>query len=171
MAGPGQEIELTTRTLRVVPTPGHTQGHVVFTDSGNRLLFAGDHVLPHITPSIGFEPVSASQPLGDYLESLRMVRALPDMRLLPAHGPDGGSAHKRIDELLAHHADRLGQCADAVAAGAGTAYEVACALRWTRRGAPAGRPGPVQPDARRGRDPDTSGAARRPGTAGGIHRR
>jgi glyoxylase-like metal-dependent hydrolase (beta-lactamase superfamily II) len=131
---PGQEIELTTRTLRVVPTPGHTQGHVVFTDSGNRLLFAGDHVLPHITPSIGFEPVSASQPLGDYLESLRMVRALPDMRLLPAHGPEGGSAHKRIDELLAHHADRLGQCADAVAAGAGTAYEVACALRWTRRG-------------------------------------
>jgi glyoxylase-like metal-dependent hydrolase (beta-lactamase superfamily II) len=117
-----------------VPTPGHTQGHVVFTDSGNGLLFAGDHVLPHITPSIGFEPVSARQPLGDYLESLRVVRALPDMRLLPAHGPDGGSAHKRIDELLAHHADRLARCADAVAAGAGTAYEVACALRWTRRG-------------------------------------
>jgi glyoxylase-like metal-dependent hydrolase (beta-lactamase superfamily II) len=74
---PHQEIELTSRTLRVVPTPGHTQGHVVFTDAGNGLLFAGDHVLPHITPSIGFEPVSASQPLGDYLESLRVVRALP----------------------------------------------------------------------------------------------
>ena len=117
----------------MVPTPGHTQGHVVFTDSGNGLLFAGDHVLPHITPSIGFEPVSASQPLGDYLESLRVVRALPDLRLLPAHGPDGGSAHKRIDELLAHHAERLDRCAEAVAAGAGTAYEVACALRWTRR--------------------------------------
>src|SRR5262252_7431895 len=120
---PGQEIELTTRTLRVVPTPGHTQGHVVFTDSGNRLLFAGDHVLPHITPSIGFEPVSASQPLGDYLESLRMVRALPDMRLFPAHGPVTASAHARIDELLGHHRDRLGKCAGAVAAGAGTAYE------------------------------------------------
>ena len=26
------------------------------------------------------------------------------------------------------------RCAEAVAAGAGTAYEVACALRWTRRG-------------------------------------
>ena len=60
--------------------------------------------------------------------------ALPDLRLLPAHGPDGGSAHKRIDELLAHHAERLARCAEAVAAGAGTAYEVACALRWTRRG-------------------------------------
>ena len=131
---PHTEIELSTRTLGVVPTPGHTQGHVVFTDKGNGLLFAGDHVLPHITPSIGFEPVSASLPLGDFLESLRVVRALPDMRLLPAHGPVTASAHTRIDELLAHHADRLGRCADAVAAGAGTAYQVASVLRWTRRG-------------------------------------
>ena len=129
-----QEIELDGRTLRVVPTPGHTQGHVVFTDERAGVLFAGDHVLPHITPSIGFEPVSASQPLGDYLESLRVVRAQPDMRLFPAHGPVTASAHARIDELLGHHRDRLGKCAEAVTAGAGTAYEVARALRWTRRG-------------------------------------
>jgi hypothetical protein len=44
------------------------------------------------------------------------------------------SAHARIDELVAHHHDRLDQCAAAVAAGAGTAYQVADALRWTRRG-------------------------------------
>jgi glyoxylase-like metal-dependent hydrolase (beta-lactamase superfamily II) len=131
---PGQEIELNSRTLRVVPTPGHTQGHVVFTDPAAGLLFAGDHVLPHITPSIGFEPVSASLPLGDYLESLRVVRALPDMRLLPAHGPVTPSVHVRVDELITHHHDRLALCAEAVAAGAGTAYQVACALRWTRRG-------------------------------------
>src|SRR5215813_5806716 len=130
---PHQEIELSSRTLRVVPTPGHTQGHVVFTDAEGGLLFAGDHVLPHITPSVGFEPVAARQPLGDYLESLRVVRALPDMRLLPAHGPVTASAHARIDELLAHHRGRLSRCAEAVAAGAGTAYQVACALRWTRR--------------------------------------
>jgi glyoxylase-like metal-dependent hydrolase (beta-lactamase superfamily II) len=131
---PHTEIELSSRTLGVVPTPGHTQGHVVFTDQRNGLLFAGDHVLPHITPSIGFEPVSARLPLGDFLESLRVVRALPDMGLLPAHGPVTASAHTRIDELLAHHAGRLSQCAEAVAAGAGTGYQVACALRWTRRG-------------------------------------
>ena len=84
---PGQEIGLDDRTLRVVPTPGHTQGHVVFADTGSGLLFAGDHVLPHITPSIGFEPVLARQALGDYLASLRLVLAMPDLRLLPAHGP------------------------------------------------------------------------------------
>ena len=36
--------------------PGHTSGHVVFHDAANAALFAGDHVLPRITPSIGIEP-------------------------------------------------------------------------------------------------------------------
>lgn len=129
----GQEIELDSRVLRVVPTPGHTQGHVVFTDAGSGLLFAGDHVLPHITPSIGFEPVLARQALADYLASLRVVRAMPDLRLLPAHGPVTASTHTRVDELLRHHDDRLAACVDAVAAGAATGYQVAQALRWTSR--------------------------------------
>ena len=133
-----QDIELATRTLRVLHTPGHTRGHVVFADADAGLLFAGDHVLPHITPSIGFEPVAARLPLRDYLQSLRRVRELPDMRLLPAHGPVTGSAHTRVDELLRHHRDRLDRCTRAVAAGHATAYEVAGALRWTRRESPLG---------------------------------
>ena len=128
-----QEIGVGSRTLRVLATPGHTQGHVVFTDAAAGLLFAGDHVLPHITPSIGFEPVRARHPLRDYLQSLRLVRGLPDMRLLPAHGPVTESAHTRIDALLAHHEERLDQGAAAVAAGAAAAYEAARALRGTRR--------------------------------------
>jgi len=121
------------RTLTVLPTPGHTRGHVVFRDAAAGLLFAGDHVLPHITPSIGFEAVPSAHPLQDFLQSLRLVRSLPDMRLLPAHGPVTPSAHARVDELLAHHDDRLGRCLAAVAAGSATAYEAAHALRWTRR--------------------------------------
>ena len=138
-----QEIGLGSRTLRVIATPGHTQGHVVFTDAATGLLFAGDHVLPHITPSVGFEPVASSNPLGDYLQSLRLVRGLPDMRLLPAHGPVTDSAHVRIDELLAHHDNRLNQCAAAVAKGAPTGYEVARALLWTRRDRQLGELDPV----------------------------
>ncbi len=130
---PDQQIDLGNRTLRVMHTPGHTQGHVVFIDEMGGLLFAGDHVLPHITPSIGFEPVRAALPLGDYLQSLRLVRALPDLRLLPAHGPVAPSAHARIDELLDHHADRLDRCLAGVRSGEATAYQVAASLRWTRR--------------------------------------
>jgi glyoxylase-like metal-dependent hydrolase (beta-lactamase superfamily II) len=126
-------IDLGDRTLLALPTPGHTQGHVVFVDERAGVLFAGDHVLPHITPSIGFEPVSGRLPLGDYLDSLRLVRSYPDLRLLPAHGPVAPSVHARVDELLAHHEDRLAESLEAVRDGAGTAYDAARRLGWTRR--------------------------------------
>ncbi|MFE9693665.1 MBL fold metallo-hydrolase [Micromonospora sp. NPDC005806] len=128
----GTDVALPTRTLRVVATPGHTRGHVVFIDHDAQLMFAGDHVLPQITPSIGFESVPAVLPLGDYLDSLRLVRSLPDQRLLPAHGPVGPSVHARVDELLHHHAERLDHACGVVQDGM-TAYEVAGRLTWTRR--------------------------------------
>ncbi|GLZ33700.1 MBL fold metallo-hydrolase [Lentzea sp. NBRC 105346] len=124
------EIGLEKRVLRVIPTPGHTRGHVVFADEQAGLLFSGDHVLPHITPSIGFEPVRPELPLADYLESLRITRNLPDMTLLPAHGPVAGSVHARVDELLLHHEERLVAMREAVR---GTAYETARNVGWTRR--------------------------------------
>jgi glyoxylase-like metal-dependent hydrolase (beta-lactamase superfamily II) len=127
-------IPVGSRTLDALSTPGHTQGHYVFADLAGGLLFAGDHVLPTITPSIGFEPAWVSQPLRDFLDSLAKVRALPDLQLLPAHGPVAPSSHDRIDELVAHHEDRLALCVDAVAGGARTAWEVAGELPWTRRG-------------------------------------
>ncbi|MCP3805501.1 MBL fold metallo-hydrolase [Allokutzneria sp. A3M-2-11 16] len=129
----GETIHLADRTLRVVETPGHTQGHVVFVDSDAGLLFAGDHVLPHITPSIGFEAKLPEQPLRDYLGSLKTVRAMPDLRLLPAHGAVSDSTHARVDELLDHHERRLDAIAAALGVGAANAYEVARLIGWTRR--------------------------------------
>ena len=127
------DITLAARTLQAIPTPGHTRGHLCFWDMAGGLLFSGDHVLPHITPSIGFEPALASLPLGDYLQSLRLIRELPDAALLPAHGPSAASVHARVDELLAHHAVRLEAAERAVSRGAATAFEVAGMLPWTRR--------------------------------------
>jgi glyoxylase-like metal-dependent hydrolase (beta-lactamase superfamily II) len=125
-------LDLGGRTVDAIATPGHTQGHYVFADTAHGLLFAGDHVLPSITPSVGFEPRWVEQPLRDFLDSLAKVRALPDLRLLPAHGPVTASAHARIDELLDHHAERLDLCAAAVAGGASTAWDVAGEIPWTR---------------------------------------
>src|SRR5690606_30827313 len=96
------------------------------------MLFSGDHVLPHITPSIGFEQVPVASALADYLASLALVRGMPDLRMLPAHGPVRPTTHDRIDELLAHQEHRLQASLDAVVAGDGTAYEVARTLPWTR---------------------------------------
>jgi glyoxylase-like metal-dependent hydrolase (beta-lactamase superfamily II) len=126
-------VPVGTRQLDVVETPGHTRGHVVFHDVDARLLFAGDHVLPTITPSIGFEPVLSPNPLGEFLGSLAKVRARPDAVLLPAHGPVTESVHARVDELVAHHDARLDEPEQALRSGAITAYDVARVLRWTRR--------------------------------------
>lgn len=119
--------------LEVRATPGHTRGHVVLRDTARGALFAGDHVLPHITPSIGYERAPEPAPLRSYLDSLRLVRDLPDALLLPAHGPVTRSVHTRVDELLAHHEQRLAAAADRVRAGDDTAWAVAAALPWTRR--------------------------------------
>jgi len=129
----GQAFELGTRTLEAIATPGHTRGHVVFADHDAGLLFAGDHVLPHITPSISFEHAPGELPLRNFLESLRLVRQLADMTLLPAHGPVTPSVHARVDELLEHHDHRLAAMFATLADGPATAYQVAQAQRWTSR--------------------------------------
>ena len=125
-------IDLGDRVLAAVPTPGHTAGHFVFVDEERQVLFAGDHVLPTITPSVGFELVFEDNPLSDFLGSLRKVRDLPDLRLLPAHGPVAPSSHARVEELLSHHDTRLEQCRDHVDPAGSSAYDVARRLTWTR---------------------------------------
>ena len=119
---------------QVHATPGHTRGHVVFVDPARDVMFAGDHVLPRITPSIGFEQNHAEYPLRDYLDSLKLVRGLPDRRLLPAHGPVAPSVHHRVDELIEHHDTRLTQIDETIDRGASTASESAHLMLWTRRG-------------------------------------
>ena len=98
------------------------------------MLFAGDHVLPQITPSISFEAAPPPLPLRDFLESLLLVRRMPDLTLLPAHGPVAPSVHARVDELLDHHDARLHAIAAVLAGGVSTAYQIAQAIPWTSRG-------------------------------------
>jgi len=128
-----QQVALKDRSLEGVPTPGHTRGHVVFVDQMAESMFTGDHLLSRITPSIGFEAAPAASPLAAFLRSLATVKELPDLRLLPAHGPVTASTHERADALIAHHEARLAASAAAVQAGAHTGLEVAGLLRWTRR--------------------------------------
>ncbi|MBK6010215.1 MBL fold metallo-hydrolase [Streptomyces sp. MBT53] len=131
-----EELRFGDVRLTVVPTPGHTQGHVVYLDQERGLMFSGDHVLPHITPSIGFELGGPALPLGDYLDSLHLMTTLADAQLLPAHGPVGDSVHARVGELLAHHDDRLAETRAALGDRTRTAHEVARELGWTRRRVP-----------------------------------
>ncbi len=128
------EYAVGARRIEAVPTPGHTRGHLVFHDLAGELLFAGDHLLPTISPSIGFELGEWNLPLASYLASLDLILKRPDGRLLPAHGAPGLSAHARATELLEHHEQRLAETVRAVErCGSATASRVAQMLTWTRR--------------------------------------
>jgi glyoxylase-like metal-dependent hydrolase (beta-lactamase superfamily II) len=134
LAPDGYLVELGTRVLEVVATPGHTRGHVSLLDREARLFFAGDHVLPHITPSLGVEPFAGDGlSLVEFIASLAKVRPLDVERVLPAHGPDFTGLADRVDALLDHHATRLTHCIDSLRRGRTTAYEVAHDIPWTRR--------------------------------------
>lgn len=130
----GDKVLAGDRVLQVLATPGHTAGHVVFTDLDAGLLFSGDHVLPHITPSISFEPITPVLPLKHFMSSLNAILQLPDLRLLPAHGQVLDHSHARAEQLIRHHENRLVEIGSAVADGARTGAEAAAAIRWTRHG-------------------------------------
>jgi glyoxylase-like metal-dependent hydrolase (beta-lactamase superfamily II) len=132
----GDVIELADRTLQVISVPGHTHGHVTFYDEDSRIYWAADHVLPHITPSIGFEPFPKPLVLQSFLASLKKVRPIQARLVLPAHGPVFSDLPGRVDELLEHHDRRLAQCVEHAEAGYDQAFTVAQQLSWTKRDTP-----------------------------------
>jgi glyoxylase-like metal-dependent hydrolase (beta-lactamase superfamily II) len=117
--------------LLAVHTPGHTPGHLCFHDEGSGVVLTGDHVLPRISPNVSAHPQSGDDPLGDYLASLKQVQAYPGPAL-PGHEWRFDDLPGRVDQLLAHHEERLDQAQAAVAAGAATVWEVARSLPWSR---------------------------------------
>lgn len=132
----GDRLELPGGVFDAIATPGHTRGHVCFHDAARGVFLVGDHVLPHITPSVGFEPSPTPTALADYLASLARVRSLPATLVLPAHGSVFDDLAGRVDELLAHHDRRLDHTEALLGVTARSAYEVAQGLRWRRREIP-----------------------------------
>jgi glyoxylase-like metal-dependent hydrolase (beta-lactamase superfamily II) len=131
-AGP---VDVPGIRIEAVHTPGHTKGHMVFHDLDRGMTFTGDHVLPTITPSIGFELGDWDLPLAKYITSLEMMLDDADRMMLPSHGFPGAGVHERCRQLLAHHERRL---ADTLAVvddrGPSSGVAVAAGLTWTRRG-------------------------------------
>ncbi|MFF5936570.1 MBL fold metallo-hydrolase [Streptomyces sp. NPDC012508] len=116
---PGELLDLAGRRLRAVWTPGHTPGHVCLHLEeehpaglpGHGRLFSGDHLLPGISPHIGLyedpDDATATDPLGDYLDSLERIGRLGVAEVLPAHQYAFTDAAGRVRELLDHHEERL----------------------------------------------------------------
>jgi glyoxylase-like metal-dependent hydrolase (beta-lactamase superfamily II) len=119
--------------LRAVHTPGHTPGHLCFVDEVSQRLFAGDHILPRITPNISVHAAGRVSPLFDYLRSLAKVRDLDVDEVLPAHEWRFRGLAERADGIAEHHERRLAELLAAIAVQPGaTSWDLAGLLTWSR---------------------------------------
>jgi glyoxylase-like metal-dependent hydrolase (beta-lactamase superfamily II) len=119
--------------LRAVHTPGHTLGHLCFVEERTRRLFAGDHILPRITPNISVHRIDRAHPLADYLASLAKVRDLDVDEIMPAHEWRFRGLAERVDSIAGHHEKRLEELLGAVVAHPDTTpWFLAGKLTWSR---------------------------------------
>lgn len=114
--------------VRVEWTPGHSPGHICLYAAESGLLFAGDHMLPELSPNIGLHPQSTPDPVHEYLEGLERMAAYEPRLVLPAHGRPFTDAKGRAESMKVHHRRRMDRVMAIVADGEMTAWEVAIEL-------------------------------------------
>jgi glyoxylase-like metal-dependent hydrolase (beta-lactamase superfamily II) len=111
------------RPLQVIFTPGHEPTHICLRDSRTGVLFAGDHILPRITPFVGYDE-DFPDVLGEFLNSLRKIEALRITTTYPAHGDLVSHGSARAEQILLHHQRRLAGMSEVVAPLGSSAWQV-----------------------------------------------
>jgi glyoxylase-like metal-dependent hydrolase (beta-lactamase superfamily II) len=129
----GELIGVPGLRLRAVFTPGHSPGHLCLHDEERDLLLTGDHVLPRITPNVSAYDAE-SRPLAEYLRSLDALRGMQPSEVLPAHEYRFTDLDGRLAALAGHHAQRLKEVEQVLAAALDglTTWQVAERVTWSR---------------------------------------
>ena len=108
----GDVLEFDGFALEAVTTPGHASNHVCYRHAGHGWLFTGDHVIDGSTVVI--DPPDGD--MGDYIESLRKVRALGCPVLAPGHGEPIRDPARLIDWIIGHRLEREAKVLAAIGA-------------------------------------------------------
>ncbi|SNQ50623.1 putative hydrolase [Frankia canadensis] len=111
----GDVLGLAGMELRVLPTPGHTADSLSFLLAGDEraapAVLTGDTILGRGSTVVAHPDGR----LGDYLDSLRLLRDLGEATVLPGHGPELPAAGAAAERYLAHRESRLAQVRQALA--------------------------------------------------------
>ena len=106
----GERLHIGGRSWKVIVGQGHSPEHASLYCEEIGVLIAGDQLLPEITTNVSVWP---SEPEADslrwFLRSLdRFAEMLPsDTLVLPSHRRPFRGVHARIEEIKAHHRERL----------------------------------------------------------------
>jgi glyoxylase-like metal-dependent hydrolase (beta-lactamase superfamily II) len=120
----GERVTVGGRTWEVVPTPGHSPGHVCLWSAADRILCSGDHLLRVVSPPVTFERGFEPDPMGSYLDSLDRVAALEPDLVLPGHGPPFRDGARRARTIADGKRRRLDQVRDLLRQRERTATEI-----------------------------------------------
>jgi len=133
----GEIISTGLFNFQVIWTPGHSPGHICLYEPTQKILISGDHILPNITPNVGFHPQSSKNPLGDYLNSVDTVKELDVNLVLPGHENPFTELQPRIEEIIQHHKLRNLEILQTVVPKPKTAYQITTEITWRsdKRGA------------------------------------
>ena len=115
--------------LEALLMPGHTGGHVVYHEPDTRTLFAGDQLLPDVSPNPLLEP-SLDEPgerrrsLKEYLVSLEKMSKMGLRLAFPGHGDPIEDPDSLIEWTIKHHHEKKVAVAALLSRTAKTPYEM-----------------------------------------------
>jgi glyoxylase-like metal-dependent hydrolase (beta-lactamase superfamily II) len=102
-------------------------------EARNQILFAGDHVLPTITPNISYHILSGDNPLGDYIYALGKLGNLSVAQVHPGHEFSFKDLQGRVQMILDHHNQRQKEIVEIMDGGIYNCYQIASKLHWNIR--------------------------------------
>ncbi|MEO7241810.1 MAG: MBL fold metallo-hydrolase [Variovorax sp.] len=107
----GAMVEIGGRAWQCISGYGHAPEHIALHCAELNILIGGDMMLPRISTNVS---VHSGEPLGNplrlFLDSIARFRSLPTDTLgLPSHGKPFVGIHRRVEQLEAHHRDRLAE--------------------------------------------------------------
>lgn len=117
-------------SLTALDMPGHTGGHMVLHEPVTGTLFAGDQLLPDVSPNPLLEP-SLDEPgerrrsLKEYLVSLERMAGMDLKLVYPGHGEPVTEPGALIASTIEHHYKRKANVASHLGPEAKTPYEIA----------------------------------------------
>ena len=113
----GDRFDIGGRKWRMIVGRGHSPEHACLYCDDADVLISGDQVLPKISPNVSVWPQEPEgRPLGMFIDTMAHLRAEVggDPLVLPSHNWPFRGFHARLDDLDAHHVERLDETLDAL---------------------------------------------------------
>lgn len=130
--GDSERLPIPGRTITALLTPGHTSGHVSLHDADMGVIMTADHVMPTVHGGLGLGGSSGTNPIADYLLSLRRISEFDDCEVAPGHEYRFHGLAERCATAAEHHLRRTREVLAAIEThGDATVWEIASCLNWT----------------------------------------